>query len=130
MVAFSKLSRGHFGVITLLVQGSVSIVTGVVACYYLPITRLVAIVTAWWLLLLPPICLYIHKNFLMRKSHKATCHFAQCKFHFQCLKASIPMLTRYALELSTNFRNCDSRIVYWIRARGAEVNLITAELIC
>ena len=67
MVAFSKLSRGHFGIIMLLLQWSVSIVTGglllptvirlvstVTVGFLLPlITRLVAVITDGFLL--PPI---------------------------------------------------------------------------
>ena len=46
MIAFSKLSRGHFGVITLL-QWSVSIVTGGLS---LPANHAIDVNSHWWLL--------------------------------------------------------------------------------
>ena len=67
MVTFSKLSCGHFGVITLLLlEWSVSIVTGGLL---LPASHAIGISSHWWLLaatdhaiggfLLPPIDVYI-----------------------------------------------------------------------
>ena len=47
MVAFSKLSRGHLGVITLLLQWSVSIVT---SGLLLPIGHAIGVNNHWWFL--------------------------------------------------------------------------------
>ena len=47
MVAFSKLSRGHFGIIMLLLQWSVSIVTGGLL---LPTGHVNSVNSHWWLL--------------------------------------------------------------------------------
>ena len=73
MVAFSKLSRGHFGIIMLLLQWSVSIVTGGLL---LPIGHTIGVNSHlwllaatdhaiggngnWWLLTSTDICLYTH----------------------------------------------------------------------
>ena len=47
MVAFSKLSRGHFDVITLLLQWTVSIVTGGLL---LPTGHMIGVNSHWWFL--------------------------------------------------------------------------------
>ena len=47
MVAFSKLSRDHFSVITLLLQWSVAIVTGGLL---LPTGHAIGVNSHWWLL--------------------------------------------------------------------------------